>query len=374
MGGFRHGADNPLPADVVIVDEASMIGLELLQGLLEALASETRLVLLGDADQLPSVEPGAAFRELVTGLPEATVTLRESYRMDPRQPRGRHILLQAERINDPARTGELWGEEGIRRGSLEDASGQGGVWLVEPQSPKRHWMAAFLERWMQERLLAGAGPAAWRGRVLPPLHHGAHGWEEGDLERARNLLAHFDGFRLLCPVNEGPDLCGVEPLNRHLHALAIEAADTLEWQPRFIAGEPVMVLANDPRRGLFNGDQGVVLPVQRGEGRPHLEAIFPRGESLVGYALPSLQDSLGQAYAMTVHKAQGSEFKVLALVMPPAEHPSLTREVLYTALTRAKEEVLLLGAPEAVAAACARSVARRSGLGEQLNSRAIGVG
>jgi exodeoxyribonuclease V alpha subunit len=159
----------------------------------------------------------------------------------------------------------------------------------------------------------------------------------------------------------------VDPLNHHLHLLALEAAaDSLDWQPHFLAGEPVMVLSNDSRRGLFNGDQGIILPVIRGDGMPHLEALFPRGETLVGFPLPSIQDSLSHAYAMTVHKAQGSEFKALALVMPPAEHPSLSREVLYTALTRAKEEVLLLGTPEAVVAACSRSVIRRSGLSEKL--------
>lgn len=366
-GGFRHSADNPLPADLVIVDEASMIGLELLEGLLAALAPDAQLVLLGDADQLPSVDPGAAFRELVANLPEVTVTLRESYRMDPRQPKGQHILLQAERINDPARAPELWGEDGLRRGSVEDASRQGGVWLVEPQAPKGRWMSGFLDQWLQQRIWQGEGAAAWRARVLPPLQHDQQDWLAGDLARARALLAHFDGFRLLCPVNEGAELGGVEPLNRHLHALALEAAaDRLEWQPRFLAGEPVMVLANDSRRGLFNGDQGVVLPVKRGSGSPHLEAVFPRGASLVGFPLPSIQDSLDHAYAMTVHKAQGSEFKALALILPPADHPSLTREVLYTALTRAKEEVLLLGTAEALAAACARSVVRRSGLGERL--------
>lgn len=366
-GRFRHSADNPLPADLVIVDEASMIGLELLEGLLEALAPEAQLVLLGDADQLPSVDPGSAFRDLVAGLPEATATLQESYRMDPRRPKGRHILLQAERINDPLRTAELRGEDGLRRGPAEEAVKEGGVWLVEPQAPKVRWMASFLDQWMQARIWAGEGPSAWRAKVMPPIVHDAEGWIEVDLARARALLGHFDGFRLLCPVNEGPDLGGVEQLNQHLHALALEAAaDTLEWQPRFIAGEPVMVRANDARRGLFNGDQGVVLPVKRGNGHPHLEALFPRGEGLVGFPLPSIQDSLDHAYAMTVHKAQGSEFRALALVLPPADHPSLTREVLYTALTRAKEEVLLLGTLEAVNAACARSVARRSGLGECL--------
>ncbi len=367
VGGFRHNADNPLPADLVIVDEASMIGLELLEGLLEALAPDARLVLLGDADQLPSVDPGAAFRELVAALPDATVILRESYRMDPRNPKGRHILLQAEHVHDPARTAELWGEQGIRLGSLEEASGQGGVWLVEPQAPKSRWMATFLDRWIKERVWGGEGPAAWRARVLPPLRHGANGWAEADLARAQALLAHFDGFRLLCPVNEGPELDGVDQLNHHLHALALDAtADSLEWQPRFLAGEPVTVLSNDSSRGLFNGDQGVILPVQRGDRHPHLEAVFPRGEGLVSFPLASIQDGLAHAYAMTVHKAQGSEFKALALVLPPAEHPSLTREVLYTALTRAKEEVLLIGSPESVNAASERRVARRSGLGERL--------
>lgn len=363
MGGFRHNADNPLPADLVIVDEASMIGLELQEGLLTSLAPETRLVLLGDADQLPSVDPGAAFRELVAGLPNATVTLQESYRMDPRNPMGRHILLQAERINDPARTQELWGADGIHQGTLEEAMGKGGVWLVEPQAPKLRWMAAFLDRWMKERVWANEGPSAWRTRVLHPIQHQANNWVQADLERALALLAHFDSFRLLCPVNEGPDLGGVDQLNHHLHSLALEAAaDSLEWQPRFIAGEPVMVLSNDSRRGLFNGDQGVVMPVKRGEGGIHLEAIFPRGEGLVGFPLPSIQESLAHAYAMTVHKAQGSEFKALALVMPPPAHPSLTREVLYTALTRAKAEVLLLGTTGVIEGSCARDVSRRSGL------------
>lgn len=365
MGGFRYNADNPLPADLVIVDEASMIGLELLEGLLTSLAPETRLVLLGDADQLPSVDPGAAFRELVAGLPKATVTLQESYRMDPRNPKGRHILLQAERINDPTRTQELWGEDGMHQGTLEEAMGQGGVWLVEPQTPKLRWMSAFLGRWMKERVWANEGPSAWRSRVLQPLQHQANTWVVADQERAKALLAHFDSFRLLCPVNDGPDLGGVDQLNHYLHIMALEAAaDHLEWQPRFIAGEPVMVLSNDSRMGLFNGDQGVVLSVKRGEGTAHLEAIFPRGESLVGFPLPSIQDSLAHAYAMTVHKAQGSEFKALALVMPPEEHPSLTKEVLYTALTRAKTEILLLGTLEAVEGSCLQSIPRRSGLRE----------
>jgi len=368
LGGFRHSPANPLPADLVVVDEASMIGLELLDALFKALAPGARLVLLGDAEQLPSVDPGNAFRELLASQGSASVTLRQSYRMDPRHPNGRHILMQAERINDPRRSAELWGTDGIHQAAtLDSAFGQGGVWQVEPEVPKHRWMQAFLHRWMQTRVWEGLEAKAWRNRVLEPLQADQNGWRPADRLRAEALLAHFDGFRLLCPVKEGPDLGGVQPINRHLHTLALEAAKSqLEGQPRFLAGEPVVVLANDPRRGLFNGDQGIVLPVRRSEGPPHLEAIFSRGRELVGFPLPTLQDSLEHAYAMTVHKAQGSEFGTVALVLPPAEHPALTREVLYTALTRAREEVLLLGTASAVDAACDRSVTRRSGLLERL--------
>lgn len=370
LGQYRHNAENPLHADLVIVDEASMIGLELLEGLLEALAPGARLVLLGDANQLPSVDPGAAFRELVASQGSSAVVLKDSYRMDPLKPKGRHILLQAERIQDPSRSRELWGEDGIRRGSSpQEAREEGGVWLVEPKAQKLLWMKAFLDDWMKDRVWGGDDPKTWRDRVLEPLQAGREGWRAADLLRATELLAHFDGFRLLCPVNEGPDLGGVVPLNRHLHGLALAAAKPhIEGQPRFLAGEPIIMLTNDPRRGLFNGDQGIVLPVRRSEGPPHLEAIFPRGRTLVGFPLPSIQDHLNHAYAMTVHKSQGSEFEVLAVVLPPAEHPALTREVLYTALTRAKTEVLLLGTPEAINAACGRSVARRSGLLDRLGA------
>lgn len=368
LNQFRYREGNPLPAELVIVDEGSMIGLELMEGLVRALRPGTRLVLLGDADQLPSVDPGAVFREFIAGCPERVARLRHSYRMDPQDEHGRHIFLQAMRVNDPVRHGELWGEDGlISHPGLEGLLQQQGVVHVVPESPRNHWMTRFLNQWLEERIWSGLGPKAWLGKVLPPFIHGPEGLSPTEERRAAELLAHFDRFRILCPLNDAPELGGVDSINRYFHARALAAArSALEGQPRFLAGEPVMVLANNASRGLFNGDQGVILPVRRGDGAVHLEVFFPRAAHAVSFPLAAIQDDLSHCYAMTIHKSQGSEFESLAVVLPPREHPALTREILYTALTRAKKQVLLIGTREALEAGYTRSVPRLSGLLERL--------
>ena len=370
LNRFRFGEGNPLPCDLVIVDEGSMIGVELMEALARALAPGARLILLGDADQLPSVDPGAVFRELVAGCPGKVARLEHSYRMDPADAQGRHILVQALRINDPARHGELWGEDGIQvRPDLEELLETPGVAQGVPGPSRSRWMARFLDRWLETRIWSGSGPKAWLARVLPPLPASPAGLPPGDEARVLDLLTHFDRFRILCPLNEAPEFGGVDPINRHFHDRALEAAgDALEGQPRFLAGEPVIVLANDAGRGLFNGDQGVVLPVRRPDGQVHLEVFFPRASQVVAFPLAAIQDDLDHCYAMTIHKSQGSEFERLAVVLPPGEHPALTRELLYTALTRARKQVLLVGTREALEAGWKRSVPRLSGLLDRLRT------
>ena len=368
LNRFRYRDGHPLPADLVIVDEGSMIGVELMEGLVRALRPEAHLVLLGDADQLPSVDPGAVFQELVRACPGNVARLEHSYRMDPRDPHGRHILLQALRIKDPGRHEELWGEDGIRSHvGVEGLLQQLGVVHAAPGPARFGWMVHFLDRWLEARVWGGRGPKAWHARVLPPLVRGPEGLAPADETRVADLLSHFDRFRILCPLNEAPEFGGVDPVNRHFHGRILEAAGTaLEGQPRFLAGEPVIVLANNASRGLFNGDQGVVLPVRRGDGQVHLEVFFPRAARTVSFPLAAIQDDLDHCYAMTIHKSQGSEFESLAVVLPPREHPALTRELLYTALTRARQQVLLVGTREALEAGWTRSVSRLSGLQERI--------
>ncbi len=366
-GRFRQHAGAPLGADVVIVDESSMIGQELMEALLLALPTGARLVLLGDADQLPSVDPGAVFRDLLAGWQDRVVRLTQSYRMDPQDPAGRHIYIQSQRINDPARHLELGQKDGIQPLApclpVADLLAREGVVQVAPGPDRPAWMVRFLDAWLGTFLRQGRSGSAWRDRVTRPLVHHWGEWAPGDEAQALDLMRHYDRFRLLCPINEGPELSGVDPLNRHLHTRVLEAAaGRLEGSPRFLAGEPVMVQANDPSRGLFNGDQGVVLPVCREGRHPHLEVFFPRAASLVSFPLAAIQDGLDLCYAMTIHKSQGSEFETLALVLPSCDHPALSREILYTALTRAKKQVFIIGTPEALEAGCQRFLPRVTGL------------
>jgi len=143
----------------------------------------------------------------------------------------------------------------------------------------------------------------------------------------------------------------------------------LERAVALVAGEPVLVGRNDYQRGIFNGDQGVVLLVERPAG-VHREVFFPRGGGFLHFPLAAIQEDLDLCYAMTVHKAQGSEFRRIALVLPDRAGPLLTREILYTALTRARQEVTLLAAPEVLEAAIGRPAARWSGLEARLREGA----
>src|SRR6185369_9960692 len=134
-----------------------------------------------------------------------------------------------------------------------------------------------------------------------------------------------------------------------------------------LPGTPVMITRNDYDRGLYNGDQGVVLSVNHGNGaRPTLAAVFPRGGSLVPFALPALHGALEIAYATTVHKAQGSELDHGALILPDADPPLLSRELVYTAVTRVRRSITVVGRRALLEQAVARPLERSSGLGERL--------
>ena len=367
---FRHHAANPLDVDVLIVDEASMVHLEMMDALLQALPPKARLVLLGDKDQLASVEAGAVlgdlcrdavtgrysadtaqFMQAVTGqtlpaetvcttqapvLAQQTVMLRQSRRFKGA------IGLLALAVNR--------GDTAAARAVLQspDAGpGTSPVWAQQPTSPQavcalalgrqgKPSYADFL-RLMQQ------GPAE-QGAEL----HAA--W-------VRSVLQSFERFRILCAVHRGD--WGTEGLNAAVQkTLADEGLIqvTGEW----FAGRPVMVTRNDAQLGVFNGDVGVVLPSPQGR----LKVWFLDGEALRSVSVMRLAQ-VETAFVMTVHKSQGSEFEHTALVLPPGGAEVLSRELVYTGITRAREQFTLIEAEAGLLeAAMAKPSARASGLAQ----------
>ncbi|WP_207002113.1 exodeoxyribonuclease V subunit alpha [Trinickia mobilis] len=383
---FRHNASNPLPVDVLVIDEASMVDLEMMAAVLDALPASARLVLLGDKDQLASVEAGAVLGELCeratkghytpatrdwlqaatgerfdealldedgTDLDQATAMLRRSYRFSSTSGIGELAACVNEGAAD--RVAQVLGKQPadlawVTCPAPYDASfktlvidGHGGTGPAAGE--KRRGYRHYLETMHKREPARDAGPAAfdtWAAQVL----------------EAR------DAFQLLCAVRRGP--WGVEGLNkqiaRHLHEAGLIDARN-EWYP----GRPVLVTRNDYELGLMNGDIGITLEVPGGaDGRGALRVAFPAADGSDGikWVLPSRLQAVETVFALTVHKSQGSEFTHAALILPDTFSPILTRELVYTGITRARE-FLTLAVPEGKAIleqAVNAKVRRASGL------------
>ena len=327
---FRHHRSNPLPYDVVVVDEVSMVSLTQMTRLLEAVRPTTRLVLVGDPDQLASVEAGAVLADLVAGFEERAdspvVRLLTTHRTaDDAGGRALDSLARAIRAGDADAAVALLGSSG-------DA-----VRLVDPED--RVAMAAV------------------RADVVDRAVEIAAAAQEAEAGRATELL---ERHRLLCAHREGP--FGVSGWNRQVvHHLAESAgvAHLDEWY----AGRPVLITANDRGLGLSNGDLGVTVRAEDGRLR-----VVVRSDGELRSFAPTRLTGVETVYAMTVHKSQGSEAAGVTVVLPPGDSPLLTRELLYTAVTRARQRVTVLGTEESVRAAVARKVQRASGLARRLRA------
>ncbi len=392
---FKHNATNPLPLDVLLVDEASMVHLEQMAQLLQALPAHARLVLLGDPDQLASVEAGAVLGDLCAGgggytaataawleqltghapppveigpgtaLAQQTVVLRHSHRFGgPIGELARAVhggdgaaalaLLRAGH-GAPGAVGDLddLGAPGSRSGSVAQAP-NGGVSLTS--TPQAN---ALLPLAVNGRSGALGGYSAYlKSLAQRPTDGAAFGaW-------ALSLLRQFERFRVLCAVREGP--WGVAGLNRSIQD-ALGNAGLLAPRGPWYEGRPVMVTRNDTSLGLSNGDVGLVLRPPRAGGAgqaaaPALRCYFLEGEALRSVAVSRLAD-VETAFAMTVHKAQGSEFEHVLLVLPEQDHPGLTRELVYTGITRARSALTLACKnPSLLVLAAQRLTQRASGL------------
>lgn len=331
--GFRHHEDNPVHARVVIVDESSMVDLAMFDSLLRALSPETSLVLLGDADQLPSVDAGAVFRDLCEHLEgqEALTTLTHSFRMNTADADGSEVYELAQGANAG---GPLAIQSRAQTSELRFAGAE-----LLPLDQR----AAFLERWWT--LVAPQPRFALRSYVTP--------FSEADLEVLEAGFAAADASRLLALTHSSP--CGTLALNEAMHKRA-QPNGKRSWAQ----GEPVMMKRNDYELGLFNGDQGILLRVA---GKRSV--VFRSGDTFRAFALELVAPQLELAWCTTVHKAQGSEYDRIALALP--EESSLgTREIIYTAVTRARRGALILANAASLERMLAKRISRESGLQSRL--------
>nr|WP_165865530.1 exodeoxyribonuclease V subunit alpha [Vallicoccus soli] len=337
---FRHDRDATLPYDVVVVDETSMVSLTLMARLLEALRPDTRLVLVGDPDQLASVEAGAVLADLVGGLrdrpapdPDPAVAALVAGADAPDWPRGVVVLRTNHRYG--AGIGAL--AEAVRRGDADAA-------LAQLRSPSPDTV-------LVEDPLGDPGA---RGDVVAAGTALRRAALEGD---AAGALALLGRHRLLCAHRTGP--YGVDVWSRQVERW-LAAQGAAPGGDEWYVGRPLLVTANDYALGLYNGDTGVVVRTADGEVR----VAFARAgaaDGLVRFA-PSRLHEVQTVHAMTVHRSQGSQFDRVTLVLPEQDSPLLTRELLYTALTRAQSLVRVVAGEAALRAAVERPAVRASGL------------
>ena len=417
---FRYNEDNPLPLDILVIDEASMVDVDLMASVFAALPDSARLIMLGDKDQLASVDAGAVLGELcrranaghyrpetlewlatVAGyrlpdeladpdgqpLDQAVAMLRKSYRFDEQS--GIGVLAQAtnegrfdhslvKQCQSRAFPDVAWlGRSALMSDPAESpatpdaliplarhastGSAQAFANAGEGRFVKGELVGAPVGYEHYLRIMADQRPVASDSEADRPK------WDAW----ATAVLSAFSQFQVLCALRKGP--FGVDGLNRQV-AAELQAAGLITKTEGWYAGRPVLVTGNDYNLGLMNGDIGVTLSVpwdrnEQGEPVRTLRVAFPSsdGSGAIRWISPSRLQSLETVYAMTVHKSQGSEFTHACLVIPDRLTPVLTRELIYTGITRARHWLSLAVPQESVLReAVSRRVVRASGLARLL--------
>lgn len=354
-GTFVFHAQNPLPQRLVVVDEASMLDLALAERLVRALSPDARLVLLGDPDQLPSVDPGAVLADLVHGGSTTTpiVRLTTSHRTDARDPGGADVR----RVAAALREGTL-AASSLRPAPdpAAAAAHTSGIALhARPRSTEAFHTALF---------------TTWLAPVLSSAEQPFDLEVEADQRRLGTCLDQLAAMRLLTVTRTGGP-SSAEGVNARLGRLAIARGGREET---FVAGEPLLAHRNDYDRELRNGDQGMVARLATRSGILRA-VVFRRADRWVHHPLDAVLGTVDRAYATTVHKAQGSEHDHVVLVLPDEDVPLLLRrELLYTAITRARKSALILGDPALLERGVKRTSHRVTGLRSSLARAGAGNG
>ena len=301
---FSHDRDNPLEADLVVIDEASMLDTPLAKHLLRALPDSTRLIFVGDVDQLPSVGPGRVLGDLIDSGEIPVVRLTEIFR----QARKSLIVVNAHRV--------IHGELPVRGAQPEEAD----------------FFAAYRED-------PAAALAEVTGLVVSRIP-------------ARFGFAAIRDIQVLAPMRRG--ILGVENLNAELQKLLNPRGETRKWARRLRQGDRVMQTSNNYDLEVFNGEIGSVTGFDSDERKVFVDF----DGRVVGYPAPNL-DELELAYAVTIHKSQGSEFPCVVIVLHAQHFVMLQRNLLYTAITRGKQLVIVVGTRQALATATRTETTQR---------------
>ncbi|MBN2514656.1 MAG: exodeoxyribonuclease V subunit alpha [Deltaproteobacteria bacterium] len=353
---FRYNSNNKLAIDVVVIDEASMVDLALMSKLVQALPMESRLILLGDKDQLASVEAGAVLGDICdtginhgfsqrfcrdikkvagyeidgdgrernrSNLQDCIIQLKKNYRF------GSHsgIGLMSRAVNE--------GDENRAVDLLQNDSFLDVTWK-RPPSPDE------ISRVFRDTVIKTYGACL----------------KEDDVHAMFRL---FNEFRILCAVRDGPQ--GVDVLNAVTENILREER-FIEGDRRWYRGRPILIARNDYRLGLFNGDVGIVLPDP--DADKDLRVFFPAPDGSIRKFHPMRLPEHETVYAMTVHKSQGSEFNRVHLLLPDRYSPVLTRELLYTGITRAQKNVTVFSSEKIFRTSVTRRIERTSGLRDAL--------
>ncbi|OQX21496.1 MAG: exodeoxyribonuclease V subunit alpha [Desulfobacteraceae bacterium IS3] len=326
---FRHNAKNPLSADVVVTDEASMVDMALMSKLVQSLLPETRLILLGDKDQLASVEAGAVLGDICDSGCDGIVQLQKSYRFGAESGIGEvSRAVNAGKADDALRD--------MRDGNYADI-----CWKNLPSDLNRQIRDSIFEGF-SEYLNAVARK-----------------------EQPMEIFRNFERFRILCALREGP--YGVNTLNSLTEEILKTKHLIRPYKTAWYAGRPVMITRNDYNLHLFNGDVGLMLPDP--ESKNELRVFFPVSGETMRKLHPLRLPEHETVYAMTVHKSQGSEFEKVLLLLPDKDSPVLTRELVYTGITRAIKQAELWGTEAVFRTAVSRAIRRTSGLRDALQQQ-----
>ena len=318
---FRHDRGNRLPHDVIVVDETSMVSLTMMARLLEAVRPEARLLLVGDPDQLASIDAGAVLADLVDGL-------------------GGHDDVRIARLTTSHRFGESIGDlaAAIRDGQPERA-----LEVLRVGDEHVEWLEI-------------EDPTAELRGVLVP--HAVAMYQAAQVNAVDEALAGLTRHRLLCAHRRGP--YGVQHWNRQVERWLTEATGEAIWS-EWYTGRPILVTANDYGLQIYNGDAGVTVR----DGAGALRAVIAATGEPLSFATGRLSE-IDTMHAMTIHKSQGSQADEVTVLMPPVDSRLLTRELFYTAVTRAKQKVRVVGTEAAVREAIERRAVRATGLASRL--------